>query len=273
MRRLVESGNIVIGTIRAAVYDQFRPSADLRPLEWDVISVFEHVFLSRVLSQKEERRVARAINDNDMQNRIRAVGLGEHHPGAAQQVADTLKLGAAGINSLGYALVLAAADWRRCGMTRPIPLTMLTHLAKPHLSQRDQVRMDDEDSLSSGIAWATREINPNVALLQSAGNDSYSIYEYAVDLVSAQNIPITEENWDFIIANASIAELIRVGYTAEIVYNRTETADIALGKAIGSGDPELVPLAAYYGGLLMERHGMTQAGRRRLRESRRIWKR
>ena len=132
LRRLVSSGNVIVGTIRARAYDQLQPSDQLRLPEWDVLSVFEHVFIRRDLSEKEQEQLAHTVADLDIQNRIRTVGLGEY-VGAARQVAEALKLGAAGTDPLGYALVLAAADWRRCGITRPIPAAMLAPMARPHL--------------------------------------------------------------------------------------------------------------------------------------------
>ena len=120
LRRLAAAGNVIVGTIRARAYEQFRPSDQLRLPEWDVLGVFEHVFISRDLTQAEQERLTRAVADPGIRDRIRAVGLGEY-VGAAGQVAEALKLGAAGTDPLGYALVLAAADWRRCGMTRPVP--------------------------------------------------------------------------------------------------------------------------------------------------------
>ena len=59
LRRLAAAGNVIVGTIRAKAYDRFRPSDQLRLPEWDVLSVFEHVFISRDLTQKEQERLAR----------------------------------------------------------------------------------------------------------------------------------------------------------------------------------------------------------------------
>ena len=95
LRRLAAAGNVIVGTIRARAYDQFQPSDQLRPPEWDVLSVFEHVFISRDLTSKEQERLAGAVADPDIRDRIRTVGLGEY-VGAARQVAEALKLGAAG---------------------------------------------------------------------------------------------------------------------------------------------------------------------------------
>jgi len=108
LRRLATSGNVIVGTIRARAYDQLRPSDQLRLPEWDVLCAFEHVFLRRELSQREQERLASAVTEPDIQARIQAVGLGEY-VGAARQVAEALELGAAGTEPLGYALVVAAA--------------------------------------------------------------------------------------------------------------------------------------------------------------------
>jgi hypothetical protein len=179
LRRLTATGNIIVSTIRARAYDRFRPSDQLRPPEWDVLGVFEHVFISRTLTRTEQERLANAVPDLVIRDRIRTVGLGEY-VGAAGQIAEALELGAAGTDPLGYALVLAAADWRRCGMIRPIPTSMLAALAKPHLDQRGQARLADGDAFNAGLAWATCDINPNVSLLQPTGADSYIISNYAL---------------------------------------------------------------------------------------------
>jgi hypothetical protein len=184
LRRLAAAGNVIVATIRAAEYDRFQPTDRRRLPEWDVISVFERVFIRRDLTEREQQRLQEAISDPGVRSRIREVGLGEY-VGAAGQISEALKLGAAGAGGLGYAMVLAVADWRRCGMTRPLPATMLPALAAPHLDQRRRAQLSDAGARLAGMAWATREINPNVSLLQPAGPDAYTIYDYALDLITA----------------------------------------------------------------------------------------
>ena len=67
LRRLVAAGNVIVGTIRAGAYEQFRPSDQLRPPEWDVLSGFEHIFISRDLTRREQERLAGAVDDPDIQ--------------------------------------------------------------------------------------------------------------------------------------------------------------------------------------------------------------
>jgi tetratricopeptide (TPR) repeat protein len=225
-----------------------------------VLNLFEHVFLSRNLTRNEQERLADAVEDQSIRERIRTVGLGEY-VGAAGQVADALKLGAAGMNALGYALVLAAADWRRCGMIRPITTSMLTSLAKPHLEQRDQVRLADPDALATGLAWATRDINLNVQLLRPAGTDCYVVYDYALDLISAQDTPIPDSSWAAIMANADPPELVGIGYTAEVIYHRGDTAIQAWRKAADSGHTDMASKAAFNLGVVLANQGDVQGAK------------
>ena len=260
LHRLAAAGNVIIGTIRAGAYERFRPSDQLRPAEWDVLSTFKHIFIRRDLTEKEQERLASAVDDPEILDRIHAVGLGEY-VGAAGQVAEALKLGAAGADYIGYALVLAAADWRRCGMTRPVPAAMLSPLAAPHLDQRRQTRLHDQDNFNTGLAWATREMNPNVSLLQPFGPDSYALYDYALDLISQQGIPVPTSSWAVIMADADTSELVAIGYAARSTYHRPEIAIQAWRTAASSGQDEAATRAAYYLGVLLTEQGDADDGK------------
>lgn len=260
LQRLSAAHNVIIGTIRASAYERFRPSDQLRPPEWDVLSTFEHVFVSRELTPNEQARLAQAVSDPEILKRIRSVGLGEY-AGAAAQVAEALKLGAAGADSVGYALVLGAADWRRCGLIRPVPVTVLPILAEPHLDERRRTRLSDKEAFSAGLAWAIREINPSVSLLQPSGLDSYIIYDYALDLISRQNVPVPAASWAVVMTNADPSELIGIGYTAEVTYHQTETAIQAFSEAAHSGHAYAAPMAARNLGVLLAGQGDTDGAK------------
>ncbi len=253
LRRLAAADNIIVATIRAREYEGFRPSDQLRRPEWDVLSVFKRIIISRHLTEREQDQLAATVHNPDVRERIRAVGLGEY-VGAAGQIAEELKLGAAGANDLGYALVLAAADWRRCGMTHPVPVSVLTSLAGSHLDLAGRTRLADQDGFAAALAWATRDINPNVSFLRAAGPGSYTVYDYALDLIAEQGIPIPADNWDVILANADVSELIALAFTAEATYHRTQTAIQAFRTAASSGHSDVAPRAALYLGMLLELH-------------------
>jgi hypothetical protein len=75
LRHLAAAGNAIIGTIRAAEYDRYQPTKQLRPTGWDVLNVFERVFLSRELSGAEKDRLTSAVDDPVVRDRIIRTGL------------------------------------------------------------------------------------------------------------------------------------------------------------------------------------------------------
>ena len=253
LQRLAAAGNVIIGTIRTNEYERFLPSDQSHLPEWDVLRVFKHVSINRELTPGEQERLEEAVTDPSVRDRIRRAGLGEY-AGAAWQVAEELELGA-GAHSVGYALVLAAADWRRCGMTRPLSVALLPQLAGPRLDQGGRARLSDQAAFNAGLAWASRDINPSVSLLQLVGPDAYDVYDYALDLITQRGAPVPDDSWALVITNADPYELLRIGYTAEFTYHRVEAALRAWRVAANSGHTDVAPRAAFSLGNLLREQG------------------
>lgn len=254
LQHLANAGNIIIGTMRSAEYDRLRPTDQLRLPEWDVISRFERIFVERKLSPSEQRRLEEAISDPEIRERIRTIGIGEY-VGAAGQIAEALQLGAAGTGGFGYALVLAAADWRRCGLSRAIPAALLPELAAPYVEQRRLGHLPDPEEFRAGLAWAMRQINPNVSLLEPTGKDGYTIYDYALDLLTQQGNPIPAHTWAIVIEHADEAELVKVGFIAQATHHQSHIAIEALQKAVRSEQDNIVTPAAFGLGAVLSVHG------------------
>jgi tetratricopeptide (TPR) repeat protein len=260
LQRLVATGNKVIATMRAAEYDKFRPTDLIRPPEWDVISGFERIFVTRHLTDREQVRLDAAINDLEIKTQIRKIGIGEY-VGAAHQIVEALNLGAAGVGGIGYAMVLGAADWRRAGLNRPIPFSLLPKLAAPHLDERRLARLIDTVAVSEGLSWATREINPNVSLLEPASIDTYAVYDYALDFIISQDVPILDQAWNVILDQASPSELIRIGYTAMAIHGRPDMAARAWLAASDSGNADAALRAMNNLGHLARKQGAPEIAR------------
>lgn len=217
LRRLVAAGNVVVATIRAAEFDRLRPTDQRRLPEWDVLAVFHRVFLRRQLSPAEEDQLDESVPDDAIRERIRQTGVGEY-AGAGHQVADALALGASGASGaggIGYAIVRGVADWIRCGLNRTVPADRLPQLAAAHMSRHDAARASDHDAWQAGLQWATREINPTVALIMPADNDTYDIYDYALDLLTNEDQPIPAAIWEQVLDDADLDELLGVALTAD----------------------------------------------------------
>ena len=259
LHRLVAAGNAVIGTIRAAQYDRYQPTDQLRPPEWDVLCMFERVFVTRALSEKETDRLTAAVSDSEIRERIIRTGLGEY-VGAAEHIEETLRLGPS-VNPVGYALVHGAADWRRAGAIAPVPASVLSALAAPYLTARDRADLDHRKAYRAALQWATRDINPTAALLQCREPGSFTIYDYALDLLSHDGDPIPETTWPLLIQNASPPDLVSIGYAAHVSFHKPHIAEQAWRKADASGDPEAVPLASVNLGISLRERGDVEGAR------------
>ena len=259
LRRLAAAGNAVVGTIRAAQYYQYQPTDQLRPLEWDVLSVFERVFISRALSETEADRVTTTVSDHDIRERIIRTGLGEY-VGAAEHIEEALKLGPS-VSPTGYALVQGVADWRRGGMSTPLPATLLPTLAAPHLAARELANLADKETYEAALQWATRDITPTAALLQRTEPGRFAIYDYALDILSRLADPIPEATWPVLIQNASPSDLVGIGYTAHVSFHQPLVAEQAWRKAADSGDSKAIPLAAVNLGVLLREQGHVEDAR------------
>ena len=259
LRRLAAAGNIIVGTIRAAEYDRFQPTTELRPPEWDVLSVFERVFVNRKLSEAEVLRLNNAVSDRQVRERIVQTGLGEY-VGAAEHIEEALKLGPS-VSPVGYALVLGVADWQLAGMSAPVPASVLPVLARPYLAARNRIDLAEHRAYERALQWARREINPTAALLQDQESGCFTVYDYALDLLSQKNDPIPEATWPILIENATPADLISIGYTAQVTYRQPEVALRAWRMGADSGHDDVAPIAAFNLGVLFaERLAMKRWG-------------
>ena len=196
--------NAVVGTIREHEYDGYFPTSRLRPPEWDVLSMFSRVFLHRELSTQEEDRLRQAVDDAEIRDRIIQAGIGEY-VGAAEYIAEALRTGYSA-SPPGHALVLGAADWARTGMRRPVPAALLRELAAPHLNPRHRSLLAGAQGYADALRWATREINPTVALLEPEEHDCFSLFDYALHLLATQVDPIPDTTWMIAISHAEPAE-------------------------------------------------------------------
>lgn len=257
--RLAQQGNVIIATIRAIEYDKIRPTSERRMPIWDIISTFEPVFISRELTHDEQQRIDSAVSDPGTRDRIREIGIGEF-VGAAAQITQALKLGEAGAGGVGYALILGSADWYRCGMNRPVPASLLAELAKSHVDPRGLAQLDDPATFAAGLSWATREINPTASLLIPSGASTYSIYDYALDLISKHGEPIPDNNWMIASRQANANELVAVGNAAEFFGH----LDLALANymvASKSQNTDVTPWANYHLGTMLIEHWNNEGAR------------
>ncbi|HEU5475826.1 MAG TPA: tetratricopeptide repeat protein [Actinophytocola sp.] len=226
--------NCIVATIRAREWDRFRPTDQLRPPEWDLLIAFCKVTLDRDRDRPADDDILRAIPDPQVRERIINIGIGEY-VGATQHVADQITLGAH-YNPLGYALLLGAVDWRRAGIIRGVPAELLPALAGARLTARQRADLGNSDNYADALRWATREINPTVALLELDESDNYSVYDYALDQLMVSDPTVPLDTWELVIDHATADELNAVGYQAEVTYRLHQVAERSWRRAAEIGN-------------------------------------
>lgn len=259
LHRLLAAGCVVVATIRLADYDRSQATNRFRSPEWDVLSMFKRVFLDRKLSLDEEDRLREAVADSMVRQRIIRTGLGEY-VGAAERIDEVLRYGPSAC-PVGYALVRGAVDWRCAGMKSPVPASLLRPLAEPYLREIDRFGLSDKRSYQKALQWATRDINPTVALLQRDGSGSFSVFDYALDVLARPGAPIPDTTWQIIVEHAEPDDLIGVGYTAEVIFTRSDVALLAWQKAAESDFADCAPVAACNLAVLAQNCGDLAAAR------------
>jgi len=117
--------------------------------------------LKRRNTAVELDRIRAAVTDPHVLAAVQRYGLAEYL-GAGPQAVDTFEHGETA-QPVGWALVRAAVDWRRSGLTHPIPkpVVVTPAMASIYLADRPEEPRTQE-ALDQGLKWAIQEINETV---------------------------------------------------------------------------------------------------------------
>lgn len=134
---------------------------------------------------------------------------------------------------LGHALVQAAVDWKRCGVTRPATKAELSRLTEVILRSKSPTIPLTEDRFEKALHWATEPLATHVALLTQVpeGPHSYVALDYIESRLEARRVPIEAEVWRLIIELCTPTEAVGVGIAAWVKGDRIY-AGAALRKGI-----------------------------------------
>lgn len=116
----------------------------------------------------------------------------------------------------GAAMVAAALDCRRAGLSRPVSEELL------HEFYRDSAYLDsrvagrlDQDAFEQGLAWATDVVQGASALLTPEA-DGYEVFDYLLDTVQADPDarPVPSRVWDHLLSGLQVDDALAVGLAA-----------------------------------------------------------
>ncbi|NUT35748.1 MAG: sel1 repeat family protein [Hamadaea sp.] len=205
------TGIVVVATMRDAEYIRFRSGAAEGGLNPADISDARHVLDSATNVRLErgwsaaERAAARGLAAADpriehAERLADTFGLAEYIA-AARDLLEKWE-GAWDIpgHPVGAAIVEAAVDCRRIGITEPVTVDLLRDLHAAYLERRGGRRLSpaafDED-----LTWATTPILGTVGLLIPSG-DGYEAFDYLVDHTQSdeRSRPVPQSTWTAVLA-------------------------------------------------------------------------
>jgi TolA-binding protein len=148
---------------------------------------------------------------------------------------------------IGWALVRAAIDWRRTGMTRPIHPAGLRELALRYLDRPQTDRLS-EAAYAHALAWARWQAAPRIALLQAStkGPSRFRAFDHIVEYADRQAGPgmgVPSPAWHYVLERASPQEAARIGFVA-YAGHAYEPAHRAWSQASASSDEDVASWAA-----------------------------
>ncbi|MFF4353989.1 tetratricopeptide repeat protein [Streptomyces sp. NPDC001530] len=253
---------VVLATIRSSELDTYvRTDNGSRPLNrnvLDALALAHRIDLPRMFSAAERNRAETRTWDP----RITAALSHADRFGIAEYLSagpELLHLWHAardgGPHTRGAALISAAVDCRRAGVTAPLPRPILEELSVHYLPNRGGIPYQGE-ALSHAWAWAT-EVRTTTALLTAVGTDTVEVYDYLVDETTRTAAsPVSDITLTTTLRFADAADAMRVGTIARAhgkygialsAYEEVRNARIA---SLGEEDPETLTSRGNYAAVL-----------------------
>jgi tetratricopeptide (TPR) repeat protein len=252
-----ESRVVVLATITLTANDQLHSGkGEIGYSVREILDLFEEVNLPDDNSPSEREEARRLYPSQHF-----AAGIGEHFA-AARELLGKFKRSLEG-NPHGFAVVVAALDWRRAGMSRAITEEELRELYALCLEDFHPLLEPGDESYKDGLVWARTPLQSRAALLMPVpaaknGVGGFQIFDFVRDWADGTGSDVDprlqrvlDSSWPFVIRRAEPAEAFAIGHTA---YARGELhpAENAWRKVGDSGDPDLAPRAAFNLGLLLK---------------------
>jgi len=165
---------IVIATMMRSSYIPWRDGAKDKLPGWDVVNRFTTIQMDALLTENEQVALSRSSSYADLAAAAEKVGLAPLL-GGAPKLRQRLEEGREQ-HLWGYALVRAAADWRRVGLG-PATKTQIQEVA---LTLKDDIAWG-EPNWKKAWKWASQELNDTVSLIRQTGSREWEVLDLVAD--------------------------------------------------------------------------------------------
>ncbi|MFM9609171.1 tetratricopeptide repeat protein [Streptomyces niveiscabiei] len=249
---------VVLATIRASELDTYlRTDNGSRPLNrevLDALALAHRIDLPRMFSAAERDRAATRTWDPrigaalDHADRF---GIAEYLSAGPELLHLWHAARDGGEHVRGAALVSAAVDCRRAGVTAALPRAALEELAVHYLPQRGGTPYPGEP-VAQAWQWAT-DVRTTTALLTPLGPDTFDVYDYLVDETTS---PVSDTVLTAALGFADAADAMRIGTIARahgryvIALSAYEAVRDARIGSLGEDDPDTLTSRGHHAAVL-----------------------
>lgn len=213
--------------------------------------------LSSDLTEREQAAV-RADFEDEAAEQIIEHGIGEYlvaAPALARKLEEERARPASGTCPEGAALVWAAIDWARIGMTVPLPAAVLRTLWPAYLHGQQPT----DERFARALEWATEPVYRSIALVH--GDGPYEAYDWIVAHADERlQRPINERAWDQVIEAADPGASFALGIAAH-GRNDPRRGVRAFSRSADADDVSVAGPGAFNLGVLLEQLGDSEAAR------------
>ena len=213
IRRLLKIPEvIVLATMRAIEYDRFAPkesspsTADSERTffanGWELLSLAVTIRLNRRFSESERARVRHCMDDPrvaEAASHLDEYGLAEYIAAGPRLLERWRNAWDVGGHPAGAAVVAAAIDCKRTGVSVPLSQDLLCELYSYYLTERGGDRLRPE-SFTDALAWATERVHATSSLLipvSDTWGSGYVAFDYLVEAIQRdpESAPIPFAVW------------------------------------------------------------------------------
>ncbi|MFF1819747.1 tetratricopeptide repeat protein [Kribbella sp. NPDC058245] len=201
IERLLKIRNVrIIATMRAAAYEQIKPQGEARPAGRDVVELaVAQGAVIRFTGWDEQDRQTAGRQHQDKPDVVAALGkgmgLGEFLS-AGPELIERLEIGDPPAE--GVALVRAAADWFRLGLTRPVPLSLVMSLHPHYLPSDDALLLQ---RFEQALVWASTAVSGARLITNRTDGSGVVVHDYLLDYLSRNpSRPIPAATWQLVAA-------------------------------------------------------------------------
>lgn len=237
---------VIVATMRTTAFDRYSPRAeakadggskDILRTGRGVLHLAHRLDLPRRWTQAELARAKELDSDPRLRKALEQAdefGLGEVLAAGPQLLADWQHAWTPGQHPRGAAIVAAAVDCQRAGVTSAVPERTLRHLHEHYLNARTGGSGLQPEPFADGLAWAVEPVPETTSSLLIPVDDGYRAFDYLIDTVFA---PIPPQTWHVLLARASPQGSYDIGLTA-YQQGRYDHAETGLAKAAAGGVTE-----------------------------------